>query len=219
MARSLDLPVRNQNELLIAAGLPAQFTERELTDQQIKPFRMAVEQIIESHNPYPACVHDGLGRVLTCNDAHRRMVPGCESLSPEQLVEMMFAPGPMRDCIENWAEVAWAWVDRQMLTVANTNNRELSELVQIALNHLDGVERPELACDSSAPEMMVMRFRFGERLVSTFSTVMCFESALEVTLSELRVELMFPLDSESKEFFHALAEKTQNETEIVSALP
>ncbi|MEL6107743.1 MAG: helix-turn-helix domain-containing protein, partial [Planctomycetota bacterium] len=187
LARSLDLPVRNQNELLIAAGLPAQFTERELTDQQIQPFRMAVEQIIESHNPFPACVHDGLGRVLTCNDAHRRMAPGSEKMSPEELVDMMFAPGPMRDSIENWAEVAWAWVDRQLLTIANTNNQELSELVNRAMRYLDGVERPVMAKDASAPEMMIMRFRFGDQLIRTFSTVMCFESALEVTLSELRV--------------------------------
>ncbi|MEM8736678.1 MAG: helix-turn-helix domain-containing protein, partial [Planctomycetota bacterium] len=126
LARALDLPVRSQNELLLAAGLPAQFTERELTDQQIEPYRMAVQQIIDSHNPYPACVHDALGRVLTCNDAHRRMVPGCESMSPEELVDMFFAPGPLRNSIENWAEVAWAWVDRQQRSIADTKNRELS---------------------------------------------------------------------------------------------
>ena len=204
LARALDLPVRNQNELLIAAGLPAQFTERELTDQQIQPFRMAVEQIIESHNPYPACVHDGLGRVLTCNDAHRRMVPGCEDMSPEELVDMFFAPGPVRESIDNWPEVAWAWVDRQLRSAANTNNRELSALVDRAMEHLDDVERPEIAPEDH-PEMMTMRFCFGDRIVRTFTTVMCFESAMEVTLSELRVELMFPLDEDSKDFFHEMA--------------
>ena len=219
LARSLDLSVRNQNELLIAAGLPAQFTERELTDQQIQPYRMAVEQIIQSHNPYPACVHDGLGRVLTCNDAHRRMVPGSEQMSPEELVDLLFAPGPIRDSLENWDEVVWAWVDRQLLTVANTNNRELSELVNRAMGYLADVERPDIKTDASSPEMMIMRFRFGDQSVRTFTTVMCFESALEVTLSELRVELMFPLDAESKEFFHQMAAAPMDEPGKLSALP
>lgn len=219
LARSLDLSVRNQNELLIAAGLPAQFVERELTDQEIKPYRMAVEQIIQSHNPYPACVHDGLGRVLTCNDAHRRMMPGSESMTPEELVDVMFGPGRMREVVENWAEVAWAWVDQQLITVANTNNQELTALVHRAMDHLEGVERPEISGDASSSEMMIMRFRFGDRIIQTFSTVMCFESALEVTLSELRVKLMFPLDAESKSFFHELAEHAESESSNLTALP
>ena len=206
LARSLDLSARNQNDLLIAAGLPAQFKERSLTDEQIQPFRRAVEQILKSHDPFPACVHDGLGRVLTCNDAHRRLAPGCEALSPEELVDMIFAPGPFRDNLENWPEVAWAWVDRHTRAAASSNDVRLAALVDRAMGYLEHVDRPDIMSDES-PEVMALRFRFGDQVVQMFSTVMRFESALDVTLSELRIELMFPLDEVSKNFFYQLADK------------
>lgn len=211
LAMSLKLSIRNQNALLQAAGLPAQVAENRLTESQFEPFRLAVEQILVSHNPYPASALDVLGRVVTCNEAHRRLAPECEHLSPEEHVDMWFAPGPVRDSIENWAEVAWAWVDRQLRVAVNTNNQRLSALVDRAMEFLADVERPELTSDDS-PEVLTLRFRIGDQVIRTFTTVMQFESAMDIALSELRIELMFPMDQVSRDFFHKMATASVDES-------
>lgn len=204
LSRSLDLPPRHQNSLLVAAGLPPQFAEREPTDPKVSPYWKAIEQILQRHNPFPACVFDGVGRVLMCNEAHRRLAPDCENQTPEESMDAWFAPGSNRENIENWTEIAWGWVDRMRIEQARTHRKDLAALVDKAMTYLKDVARPSVPPDGY-PEVIAPRFRFGDQVVRTFGTIMRFESAMEVTLSELKVELLFPEDEASEAFFHKLA--------------
>jgi len=204
LAQCLDVSIRNRNSLLIAAGLNAEFAERNLNDEQALPFRMAVETILQRHDPYPGCAFDALGRILKTNAGFRALSPGLEELTPEQSVDAFFAPGPMQQSIENWAEIAWAWIDRQQDEAARTNNPALAALVERALRHLRKVGRPSVP-STEGPDVIAPRFRIGDQIIRTFVTVMRFENAQEVTLSELRIELVFPLDDAGDAFFRGLA--------------
>ncbi|MEP3478723.1 MAG: helix-turn-helix transcriptional regulator [Fuerstiella sp.] len=209
LSQCLDLSVRNCNSLLLAAGLPPQFPEREFDKDRPSPFHRAIEQILKQHEPYPGCAFDSLGRVILCNEAQRRFVPGCEIQTPEESIDAWFGPGANRDFIQNWAEVAWNWVDRQLHEAARTNNQELAKLVERALRHLGDTERPAAHSDND-PDVFSTRFRIGDKVIRTFATVMRFETAQEVTLSELRVELLFPFDETAAEFFHDLKEQSES---------
>ncbi len=202
LAQALDLSIRNRNALLLAAGFAAEFPERELQDERTRPYLQAVESILERHEPNPGAAFNSLGCVVLANRPFRIMYSNCEKLTPEESVDAWFAPGPHRDCMENWAEVAWAWIDRQQHEVARTDNSELARLVDRALGHLSDVERPLPSRDNA--DVIAPRFRVGDQVIRTFFTVMKFESALEVTLSELRIELHFPLDDTATEFFQTL---------------
>lgn len=202
LAQKLDLSVRSCNALVVAAGFPPEFPERDLHDVQTRPYLRAVESILERHEPNPGAAFDSLGCVVLANRPFRKMFADFVDLTPEESVDAWFAPGPNRDCMENWAEVAWAWIDRQQHEVARTNNSELARLMERAINLLKDVERPVPSRDSE--DVIAPRFRVGDKVIRTFFTVMKFQSALEVTLSELRIDLLFPLDDTAAEFFQSL---------------
>lgn len=202
LGQALDLSIRNRNELLVAAGFAPSYPERDLRDERTKPYLRAVESILEQHEPYPGAAFNSLGCIVLANRPFRTMFPDCLRLSPEEAVDVWFVPGPHRDRMENWAEVAWAWIDRQQHEIVRTNNIKLAKLVERALDHLSDVERPEPP--QNHPDVIGPRFRIGDKVIQTFFTVMKFESALEITLNELRIELLFPLDETATEFFQTL---------------
>lgn len=214
LAASMDLPVRDRNTLLAAAGLPAAFAEHDLSQEQLRPFRMAVEAVLRRHEPYPACAADGLGRVKLTNAGFRALWPAVEEVTPEQAVDAFFGPGPMRKLIENWAEVAWSYAEGRRHEAARTSNRRLIALAERALRHLEGVPRPTTIPAGGAP-VVCPRFRFGDQVIRTFSTVMRFEHPSEVTISELRVELIFPLDEAGDAFFRGLVAGAHGEAGVL----
>ncbi len=205
LAQCLDLPVRDRNTLLVAAGLTPAFAERDLNGEEAQPYRMAIETILQRHDPYPACAMNLLGKVLMANATFRAFSPGFEDMTPEQSLDAFFAPGPLQQGIENWAELAWAWVDRQRHAVARTNNARLAALVERALRHLADVPRPPMTL-LDGPAALCPRLRVGDQVIRTFVTVMRFEDMHDVTLSELRIELVFPLDAQGDAFFRSLTD-------------
>ena len=203
LAESMDLPVRERNELLACAGLPPAFAERDLDEDQMRPFKMAVRAILDRHEPYPACAMDGIGQLRMTNAPFRALWPGGENKTPEEAIDEFFGPGPMREMIDNWAEVAWSYADGRRHEAARTNDPRVIELAERVLKHLEGVPRPASLPAPGSP-VTCPRFRIGDRLIETFTTVMRFEHANEVTISELRVELIFPMDEAGDAFFRGL---------------
>ncbi|MEO1203602.1 MAG: helix-turn-helix domain-containing protein, partial [Pseudomonadota bacterium] len=203
LAQCMDLPARERNGLLAAAGLRPEFAAYAAREERPGPHRRAIEAILERHDPYPGCGLDPLGRVLLSNTGFRALWSGFENLTPEQSHDRFFGPGPMRQTIENWSELAWAWVDRQRLEAARTNDGRLRALARRALRHLDGIPRP-----ASVPEdgalLISPRFRAGDRVIRTFVTVVRLESAQDIATSDVRVELVFPVDGAGDEFFRSL---------------
>ena len=204
IAECLDLPLRDRNDLLTAAGLGPAYAERELDEGELAPFRRAVEAVLEAHEPYPACALDGLGRVHRANRSFSALWPGLEGVEPEAAVEAFFGPGPMRQIIENYAEVAWAYADLRRQEAARTRHPRLVALTERILVLLKDVPRPTHGGQTGSP-VLCPRFRLDGRVVPTFTTIMRFEHPNEVTISELRVELIFPADRSAAQFFREVA--------------
>jgi hypothetical protein len=72
----LDLPIRERNTLLLAAGLPAAFPARELADEALRPVRCVLERVLRAHEPYPAWVVGRGLRFLAPNRAAEVLFPG-----------------------------------------------------------------------------------------------------------------------------------------------
>ncbi len=202
IARCLDLPVRSRNALLLAAGFPPAFEERPLSHEALEPVRNAIEGVLSRHEPYPASAIDPLGRVVMANATSRLLFPGAESQSPEDMLDAFLAPGPGRKLVENFAEVAWSLVDRMSHDVSQRDDPRHAALLDRAIRHLADVPRP--APDPAPTPILCVRLRLGDQTVRTFSTVLRFEAPFEITVSELRVELMFPMDAEADAFFRSL---------------
>lgn len=204
LATALDVPLRDRNALLLAAGLPPAFPALPLEDEAMAPIRRVLDRILSTHEPYPAWVGGSGFRFLSSNRAAEAIFPGMCAMSPQAIVELWFGPGPFRQLVENWQDVVWAGVAALRREAARATDPALTELLRRAETHARAIPPPE---HHARPELPVIcpRLNIGGRRVRTISTVMRFDTAVEVTASELRVELMFPADDESDAFFHEVA--------------
>jgi len=198
LAEALSLSVRDCNALLRAAGLPAVYPERDLSEEVMRPYADAIQRLLESHDPYPASASDAKGRILLANDAHRKVFPGASHRTPEQAIDDFFGRKGKFEFV-NWDEVAWAYADRWRLEASRSSDPDLARLAAQAESHLAGIPRPPPADQDGA--VVVARIRVGDEVVSVFTTVLRFDTAREVTLSEIRVELIFPADTCTANFF------------------
>ena len=102
LAESLELPLRDRNALLLAAGFAPAFTEGGLTDATLAPVRRAIGYALDNHEPFPAFVIDRLWNVVMANRAASMMFPGVSQPGARvNAMRMLFEPGPLRDMVEN----------------------------------------------------------------------------------------------------------------------
>lgn len=201
LAEALDVPLRDRNRLLEAAGLAPEYPERSLDDAALGSFRRIVDELIQRHDPYPAFAFDRHYRLIATNRAGRHFFP---DPAAADWIDTAFAPSsPVRAAMENLPEVAWATLE--MLKREAAESAEPIACVARLEQHLEGVPRPATPAASSAAPTVCPRFRFGDRIVRTVTTIVRFGGPRDVTLDELRVELVFPADDESAAFFVELA--------------
>jgi len=205
LADAMNVPLRDRNALLLAAGLPPAFAESALNDVEMKPVRKIVDLVLANHEPYPGIAFGSGFRILKVNRAAERVFPGMTAMTPEQMIDMWFGPGPGRDMVENWEAGAHAGVASLRQEYLRSPTPELGELVRRAEAHIADLGP---APDSGAYDQPVVcsTMKFGAQRVRTIATVMRFDKPTDVTTSELRVELMFPADAESEAFFRNLVE-------------
>jgi transcriptional regulator with XRE-family HTH domain len=204
LAAALDVPIRERNGLLASAGLAPEFPICELSDESMRPITTVLGTVLRAHEPYPAWVFGRGFQALSANAAGDALFPGLRDMSPESIVDMWFAPGPFRQLVENWPEVLWAGVDSLRREATRTSDPTVFALLRRAEEHVAHIPVPEGRVHPDLP-VACPRFRIGGRVVRTISAVMRFDTAIEVTASELRIELMFPADEESEAYFRELA--------------
>jgi hypothetical protein len=198
LASALDLAPREQNSMLVAAGLSAVFPNRPLEDAEMARFQAVVESLLAAHEPMPAAVIDRYGSIMRANSAFERLSPGLIGAQPEDMVDMLFGVGPWRDSLANWPEVAGAWVDRQRQEARRTGDPRLESLISRAEALAGPLRRPSR--NSDAPTVC-SKIRLGDDVLELFSVVVRFDNANDVTLSEIRIELLYPANEAAERFF------------------
>ena len=204
VAEALEVPLRERNILLEAAGLAPGYPEVLLSDGAATPFRNAVQKMLESHEPYPAYVINRWWELIDANAAGRRMLP-LTGDGPISLVDVFLGPGPIREMIVNFSAVGWMFLRRLRREVADSGPDErLQELLKRAEAYMKDV--PADIENPGADLVMCPHFRIGDQVIKTASMVARFATACEVTLDEIRVELVFPRDEEGEAFFRHSAQ-------------
>lgn len=206
LADALDLPIRERNTLLASAGLAAAYPAHDLDDPALDPVREVLERMVQRHDPYPAWVVARGLHFIASNRAAEALMPGLCERSPRAIVDMWFAPGPFREVVENWPDVIWAGVAALRREALQSNDRELRDVLRHAELQARHVPRPLTGTLPDFPVVCPV-FRVDGQRIRTISTVMRFDTAVEVTTSELRVELMFPADDQGARFFQELASR------------
>ena len=199
VAEALQVPLRDRNILLEAAGLASSYPEISLSDEAAAPFSNAIRQMIKSHEPYPAYVINRWWDLVDANAAGRRMFPQIGD-GPINLVDLALGPGPTRESIENFSAVGWMFLRRMRREVADSGPDErLQELLERAEAYMKDVP---VDIEPPGSELAICsHVRIGDQVIKTVSMVARFGTAREVTLDELRVELVFPRDEVAEAFF------------------
>lgn len=211
-AEVLDLPLRERNAMLNAAGYASVFSEAGLDAEEMAAVRRSLEFLLERHEPHPAVVLDrhwtaqlrnrAAGAVL----AHFVASPDILS-APLNLVRLLFSPGGVRPSIVNWRELAGAMIQRLHREAAlDPSDQELAALLDEALAAGD-VPADWRAHDHAArpPVLLEMRLRRGDLELGLFSAITTLGTPLDVTLQGLRLETFFPVDEDSARTLRALA--------------
>jgi len=203
LARALDLPLRERNVLLGAAGYAPKFSETPLEAPSMQPLRKALEAILRAHDRSPTVVVNRRCDVLLSNAAAQRFAAFL--LPPESLplaanvVRMIFSPDGARPFVENWDEVA--------SEIAFRLRRESPSDAEDPLRTILGpdIELPSLRSQPNEPSLtMPLRIKKGAVRLELFTTITTFGTPLDVTAQELRVESLFPVDADSEQQLDAI---------------
>jgi transcriptional regulator with XRE-family HTH domain len=211
LARVLDVPLRDRNQLLTAAGFAAIYRETRLDAPAMTQVRRALDFILRQQEPYPAIVLDRHWNVLQANPATSRLVTSfvdpAADLGPPNAMRLMFHPRGFRPHIVNWEAMAAAliqWLHRDVATgFADDETRALLE----ELLSYPGVPRQWRALDlevSTAP-FLAVEFRKDDLELRYFSTLTSLGTPHDITLQELRIESFFPADEATEAAARRLA--------------
>jgi transcriptional regulator with XRE-family HTH domain len=201
LAERLEVPLRERNGLLLAAGYAPAFPERSLDDPQLAEVREAIDLILESHEPCPAVVVDRGWNLVAANGAMRALV---EPVDPELLeppinvMRLGLHPRGLARQIANLDEARAYFVGRLRRQVEVTGDEGLAALYEEvssyeAQGHDAIPPTPEAPAGQIVTPLIRMTAPDGAEL-SLFATVATFGAAAEVTTSELSIELTFPAD-------------------------
>jgi transcriptional regulator with XRE-family HTH domain len=211
VAERLDLPVRERNQLLLAAGFAPAFPQRSLQDAELAPVRDALDRILTAHEPYPAMVVDRAWNVVAANAAARLLV---DWVDPELLVPPVNAmrvglhPRGLARWVVNLGELRSHFLQRLERQVALTADEDLAALLaEVSAYPAPEHEGEPLApAEAAAREILTpLRLRTPDgRELSFLGTVATFGFAGEVTTSELSIESLFPADAATAAAFESL---------------
>jgi transcriptional regulator with XRE-family HTH domain len=208
LAQRLDVPLRERNSLLVAAGYAPMYRERPLDDPGLAPARRAVELILKSHEPCPALAVDRHWNLVAANRMLPHLMQGADpSLleAPVNVLRLSLHPQGLAPKIANLAQWRAHIFERLRQQVHSTGDGALATL----LEELRGYDLPD-GCDENLPGelpgiAMPFRFRTPSGTLNFISTTTVFGTPTDVTLQELALETFFPADEATAQALRQLA--------------
>ncbi|MFC9162518.1 helix-turn-helix domain-containing protein [Streptomyces fungicidicus] len=201
LADQLDVPLRERNRLLLAAGFAPRYTERPLDDHALSAARDAVERVLRAHEPYPALAFDRRWNIVMTN---RAVEPFFADVDPEllrppvNLVRLGLDPRGFAPLVVNLADVRAVFRSRITRQLDIAPDAELTALYEELLQpDSETASRRSVASDVVIP----MVLRLDGREVRLFSTITTFGTPLDITLDEVAIESYYPADTESAAYF------------------
>ena len=204
----LDVPLRERNTLLLAAGYAPAYPQHGLDEPELSSVRAALGQVLAGHEPYPAVVIDRWWEMLDSNEGVSLLVDGCAPWllePPVNVLRLSLHPDGMAPRIVNLAQwrshlLTQLWHRSQVL-----GDQRLMELHRELLGYPGGRAGVDSADSSASPAahrsrpgvVLPLRYAHGEQELSFFSISASVSTATDVTVEELAIEAFYPADAET----------------------
>jgi transcriptional regulator with XRE-family HTH domain len=209
LAERLDVPLRERNVLLMAGGYAPIFAERPLADPALESAREAVDLVLTGHNPYPALAIDGHWFMVAANRAATKLLTDVDPLllrPPINVLRLSLHPSGLAPRIANLSEWRAHLLGRLRRQIDVTADPALAELMRELREYPAGTEASPAHDHNYGSVIVPLELVTATRRLALFSTTTVFGTPLDVTLSELALELFFPADSATTLALRALAE-------------
>jgi len=193
LAAELEVPLRDRNAMLLAAGFAPVFADRSLDDQSLSVARAAIETLLSAHDPFPALAVDRHWTLVTANRAGAALMQGVAAHllePPINVLRVSLHPEGAAPRIENLAEWKAHLLHRLRKQFEASADPYLLELME----ELRGYPAPPPPAPDPAAIAVPLVVSSPGGTMSFLSTTMLFGSPLDVTLSELAIELFLPAD-------------------------
>lgn len=201
IAHSLKLPFRHLNALLIAGGFAPEFEEQPFDGLKMAAVREALRRMLEKHEPYPAFVVNTGYNILMTNSGYDRIVKfyaGENALKKyNNAMRILFSEDGLRDYVKDWPAIEYFLLSRLWEEVVSTQHDELIALY----NDISQLRTSDASLhfhDDAHLPVMNLTLEKDSTKASFFTTITTFGTPLDLTTQELRIELLFPADDETK---------------------
>jgi transcriptional regulator with XRE-family HTH domain len=209
LAERLDVPLRERNQLLTAAGYAPIYRERPLADPALSAARQAVDLVLRGHEPYPALAVDRHWNMLAHNSAVPKLLAGvsAEMLKPPvNVLRLSLHPDGLAPRIVNYAQWREHLFMRLKHQIAVSGDAGLTDL----LHELQALPAPPNVQPAPpaeiSPVAIPIQFHTPLGVMSFISTITVFGTPVDITLSELALETFFPADARTAELLRRMGD-------------
>ncbi len=209
-AEHLNVPLRERNRLLLAAGHAPVYRHRAADDPELARARDAVRRVLDVHEPFPALAVDRRWNLLFANTATRVFF---DDVDPELLrppVNMMrigLHPNGFARRLRNLEQVRGFLLPRLARQAAQTGDAELRGLYAELRAYYPADEAMPI---DPAEVALPIRIRHGDTELCFFNTITTFGAAFDITLDEIAVEAYFPSDTATSDYLNTLAQSVSS---------
>lgn len=203
LAAHLDVPLRDRNPMLLAAGYSPEYSMRDLADLEMAPVRDALGLILSGYQPYPALAVDRGWNLVAANSSLALLTGGADAdllQPPVNVLRLSLHPRGLAPAILNLAQWRGHILDRLAREIAITADQDLARLHRELLAYPGGTEHSHEATLAVPLRLEVL----GQEL-SFLSTVTTFGTAVDITLAELSIEAFLPADDTTADALRNLA--------------
>jgi len=209
LTEHLEVPLRDRNALLLAAGYAPAFAQRDLDDPEMGPVRDAIDRLLRGHEPYPAVVVDRHWGLVAANRAVAILTAGVAPHlmePPVNVLRLSLHPDGLAPRILNLGEWRAHLLDRLARQAVVSGDPALFALHEELAAQPGREPGPRLDLETSEIAVPLRLAAEGEEL-AFISTATSFGTAIEVTMSELAIESFFPADEATARFLRARGEQ------------
>ncbi len=209
LSGALEIPMRERNTLFRAAGYAEPYQESAIDSDQMRQVKQIVDMILENHEPYPGLVIDRTWTLLYSNGAMQRILAGLIDFSriaregSINVLDLTFHPEGLRPFVVNWDEAAGHMIQRVHREALD--DRQASANLKRLMDY-PGIPEDWWSLDVTheLSPVMPLTLNLGGNEVSLVSAVTTFGTPQDVTVEELRIELLFPADVQSEAFLKSV---------------
>ena len=196
----LDVPLRDRNAMLIAAGFAPVYPERSIDHPDLADIRRALEAMLDAHDPFPAYVVDRHWNLVMANSAATMMIgilPPESQLLAGNMAHLMLHPDGLRNSVANWEDAAAAVLLRLGHEADDApGDPELRALLDEVTNYPGVPTDTALTQVPATHELLLpIRLRWQDDVLSFFTTIATLASPSDITLQELRLETLLPANA------------------------